>query len=169
MSSDAFYANIKGKSPSQNAFFEPERHVFTGPLNEKRTYGNFRSWLEFQRQIFNFSKTRNYVVITDITNFYDYISHTHLRNIITDYVDGVNELILDLLIFVFSELNWQPDYMPRAAVGLPQIDLDAPRLLAHCFLYELDRMLVGHSDVDYVRFMDDIDVGVDTVSKAKRI
>jgi hypothetical protein len=167
--SDAFYANIKGKAPSKTAFFEPERHVFFGPLNEKRTYGSFRSWLEFQRHIFNFSKLRKYIVVTDITNFYDYISHAHLRNIVTDYVEGVKESILDLLIFILSELNWNPDYMPRAGIGLPQIDLDAPRLLANCFLYELDKMLVRQSSLEYVRFMDDIDIGVDTIPKAKEI
>jgi Reverse transcriptase (RNA-dependent DNA polymerase) len=167
--SDAFHSNIKGKSPNKSAFFEPERHLFTGPLNEKRTYGSFRSWLEFQEQIFNFSKTRQYIIVTDIANFYDYISHSNLRNIITDYVDEVRESILDLLIFVLSELNWQPDYMPRAGVGLPQIDLDAPRLLAHCFLYELDKMMSRRSDVDYVRFMDDIDIGVDSIPAAKTI
>ena len=76
--SDAFYVNIKDKAPSQTAFFEPERHLFFGPLKEKRTYGSFRSWLEFQRQIFMFSKIRKYVVVTDITNFYDYIGHVKL-------------------------------------------------------------------------------------------
>jgi hypothetical protein len=167
--SDAFYTNIKGKAPSKNAFFEPERHLFTGPLNEKRTYGSFRSWLEFQKNIFNFSRTRRYIVVSDITNFYDYISHAHLRNVITDYVEDVRESILDLLIFMFSELNWQPDYMPRTGVGLPQIDLDAPRLLAHCFLYELDRTLVRRNDIDYVRFMDDIDIGVDSIPAAKEL
>ena len=53
--------------------------------------------------------------------------------------------------------------MPRAGIGLPQIDLDAPRLLAHCFLYELDKMLVRQHNIDYVEFTDDIDIGVDTI------
>jgi hypothetical protein len=70
---------------------------------------------------------------------------------------------------VLSELNWQPDYMPRVGVGLPQIDLDAPRLLAHCFLYELDKIMSRRTDVDYVRFMDDIDIGVDSIPAAKRV
>ena len=46
-----------------------------------------------------------------------------------------------MLIFVLSDLLWQPDYSPRIEVGLPQMNLDAPRLLAHCFLYELDSLL----------------------------
>ncbi len=67
-----------------------------------------------------------------------------------------------MLIFVLSDLLWQPDYTPRIEVGLPQINLDAPRLLAHCFLYELDAFLDSDPNRDFVRYMDDIDVGVDT-------
>jgi hypothetical protein len=72
-----------------------------------------------------------------------------------------------MLIFVLSGLLWQPDYMPRIDIGLPQIDLDAPRILAHCFLFELDKLATDHLNVDYARFMDDIDIGVDSISDAK--
>jgi hypothetical protein len=167
--SDAFYASIKDRSPSKNAFFEPERHLFSQITNERRTYGSFRSWLKFQKEIFNFAKEHKYIIVTDISNYFDYVGHSHLRNVITDYVDGAKESILDLLIFIFSEMTWQPDYMPRVGIGLPQIDLDGPRLLANCFLYELDKMITRISGIDYVRFMDDIDIGVDDIPAAKRI
>ena len=76
---------------------------------------------------------------------------------------------LIMLIYTLSELLWQPDYSPRIEVGLPQIDLDAPRLLAHCFLFELDAFIGNDPNREFVRFMDDIDVGVDTVVEAKRV
>jgi hypothetical protein len=66
-------------------------------------------------------------------------------------------------------LLWQPDYTPRIEVGLPQINLDAPRLLAHCFLYELDSFLASDPNRDFVRFMDDVDIGVDSVVDAKKV
>jgi hypothetical protein len=59
--------------------------------------------------------------------------------------------------------------MPRVEVGLPQINVDAPRLLAHCFLYELDAFLASDPTRDFVRYMDDIDVGVDTIAAAKQV
>jgi hypothetical protein len=59
--------------------------------------------------------------------------------------------------------------MPRVEVGLPQINLDAPRVLAHCFLYELDAFLASDPTRDFVRYMDDIDVGVDTIAAAKQV
>ncbi len=74
-----------------------------------------------------------------------------------------------MLIHVLSSLLWQPDYMPHVEIGLPQMNLDAPRLLAHCFLYELDKFLASDSNRDFVRFMDDIDVGVDRISEAKQV
>jgi hypothetical protein len=59
--------------------------------------------------------------------------------------------------------------MPRRGVGLPQMDIDAPRVLANAMLYELDRVAHSVSSGDYVRFMDDIDVGVNSIPEAKAI
>jgi hypothetical protein len=74
-----------------------------------------------------------------------------------------------MLIYVLSDLLWQPDYTPRIEVGLPQINMDAPRLLAHCFLYELDSFLASDASRDFVRYMDDIDIGVDSIVEAKKV
>src|SRR5271169_4211712 len=123
----------------------------------KDRYGTFASWLNFQRELFSFSRTRAFIVVTDIANYYDSISYVHLRNVIAP-ISGVEECVLDMLIYVLSSLLWQPDYMPAVEIGLPQINLDAPRLLAHCFLYELDAYLDSDKNRDFVRFMDDIDV-----------
>ena len=79
------------------------------------------------------------------------------------------EPVLDMLIYVLSNLLWQPDYMPRVEIGLPQINLDAPRLLAHCFLYELDAYLASDHSRDFVRYMDDINVGLDSIAEAKGV
>ncbi|TIM27074.1 MAG: hypothetical protein E5Y63_25945 [Mesorhizobium sp.] len=161
--SDALYKQIRGKAPTTRSFFEPKEHRFA---STRSGYGTFASWLNFQRELFKFSKNRAYVVVTDIANYYDTISYAHLRNVISGITD-VEECVLDMLIYVLSDLLWQPDYTPRVEVGLPQINLDAPRLLAHCFLYELDAYLDSNPNRDFVRYMDDIDIGVDTIVDAK--
>lgn len=161
--SDALYLQIKDKSPTDRAFFEPEDHKFS---SSRSGYGTFAAWLNFQRELFNFSKNRKFIVVTDIANYYDTISYAHLRNVISS-VTGAEECILDMLIYVLSDLLWQPDYTPRVEVGLPQMELDAPRLLAHCFLYELDSFIASNPGRDFVRFMDDIDIGVDSIVDAK--
>lgn len=57
--------------------------------------------------------------------------------------------------------------MPRSEVGLPQMESNAPRVLANAMLFELDRVAEEKAFGEYVRYMDDIDVGVDTIAKAK--
>ena len=162
--SDALYAEVRRKAPTNRAFFEPREHRFSVL---RQQYGTFASWRNFQRTLFNFTRNKEFVIVTDIANYYDSISYVHLRNAIAG-IAGVDESILDMLIFVLSSLLWQPDYTPRIEVGLPQINLDAPRLLAHCFLYELDAYLASDPNREFVRFMDDIDIGVDDVPAAKR-
>jgi len=163
--SDALYEEIKGKAPTKHAFFEPKDHVFSSGMSG---YGTFASWLNFQKALFKFSKSRNFIIVTDIANYYDSISYVHLRNAISS-ISGVDECIIDMLIYVLSDLLWQPDYTPRIEIGLPQINLDAPRLLAHCFLYELDAFLGSDPGREFVRYMDDIDIGVDTIADAKKV
>jgi hypothetical protein len=168
--SDALYQEIRDKAPTNRAFFEPNDHSFSKSrdFQGRDLYGTFASWLNFQRELFSFSKDRAFVVVTDIANYYDSISYIHLRNVIAP-IGGVEECVLDMLIHVLSSLLWQPDYMPSIEIGLPQINLDAPRLLAHCFLYELDAFLASDTNRDFVRYMDDIDIGVDSLADAKRV
>jgi hypothetical protein len=71
-------------------------------------------------------------------------------------------------VFVLSGLLWQPDYAPRVEIGLPQMNIDVPRILAHCFLYKLDEFLAKGS-TDFVRYMDDIDIGVASVDDARHL
>lgn len=169
--SDALYSDIRGKEPTRQAFFEPEDHSFSQQekIFKVSEYGSFKAWLNFQKELLKFSNTKKYVVVTDIANYYDTISYTHLRNIISDLDIGARESVLDMLIFVLSGLLWQPDYMPRVEMGLPQINTDAPRILAHCFLYELDKFIDAQCGPDFARYMDDLDIGVDTTLEAKQI
>lgn len=163
--SDALYAQIRDKAPTRKSFYEPKDHKFSWLKSE---YGTFAAWLNFQRELFNFSKNRKFVVVADIANYYDSISYEHLRNVISS-ITNAEECILDMLIYVLSDLLWQPDYTPRVEIGLPQINMDAPRLLAHCLLYELDKYLDSDPSRDFVRYMDDIDIGVDSVPAAKQV
>src|SRR6185312_13995155 len=54
-------------------------------------------------------------------------------------------------------------------VGLPQSNLDAPRLLAHTFLFEIDEWLANLAGVDFARYMDDMDIGVDSVQEGRAV
>lgn len=164
--SDKLYSDIKKQSPSKNAFFEPQDHSFK-PTDDQE-YGTFKSWKKFQEKILNFRDENKFIVVTDISNYYDFIDLVQLRNVITSFVK-VHESLFDFYLHIISALAWRPDFMPPRQIGLPQIDLDAPRLLAHCYLFELDRFMEQRSQKNYARFMDDIDAGVDTIEDAKKL
>jgi hypothetical protein len=169
--SDALFVDIKGQAPSARSFFARAKHDFgrgKSLLFQEPRYGTLKAWIEFQKALFSFSKERKFVVLTDIANFYDTVIYSHLGNTISGTIK-VRESVLDMLLYALSGLLWQPDYMPRVEIGLPQMNLDAPRMLAHCFLYELDEYLEKHFKGDFVRYMDDIDFGVDSTAQAKQI
>lgn len=163
--SDALYLSLKKSAPSSNAYFEQKENSFS--RNSLSEYGTLASWKKFQTALLGFTKVRRYVVVTDIANFYDFIGHRNLRNIISSRSDGQNEVVLDALIFCLNQLVWRAEYMPDPEMGLPQMDSDAPRILAHAFLYEADEFLEKAPHLDFARFMDDIDIGTDSIPDAK--
>jgi hypothetical protein len=167
--SDALWDEIRNKAPSKNAFYAPNDHSFSKMIRGQTSeYGPLHAWLLFQEKIFGFTKQWQYVVVTDIANFYDNISYGYLRNILAD-LSLHREHSLDLLVYTLSHMLWQPDYMPRVQIGMPQMNLDAPRLLAHSFLFEIDKLLESIIGTNYARYMDDIDIGTDSKAHAKAI
>ena len=167
--SDALWEEIKNKAPTKNALYAPDDHSFSKLVKgHSGEYGSLSAWLNFQRTIFGFAKRHRYVVVTDIANYYDFISYDHLRNVLSD-LSLAREHSLDLLIYALSHMLWQPDYMPRVQIGLPQIHLDGARLLAHCFLFEVDKVIVRRKGIEYARYMDDIDIGVDSLVEGKAV
>lgn len=168
--SSSLQNDLKVSAPTDRAFFEPGDGQFSKNklAQPDDSYGSVASWKRFQKTIFGFTKERNYIVVTDVANFYDFINFRHLRNVIASQCK-VDEVTLDFLIYILNELSWSPDFMPRSEVGLPQMELEAPRILANAMLFELDKVATDHALGDYARFMDDIDVGVDTIVAAKNV
>ena len=163
--SDNLHPTLKSRAPHPNAFYQPDRGMSAAKLN----YGGRKAWLDFQKTILDFSSRRKVLIVTDIANFYDSISYHHLRNILSNHMPENKETVLDLTLHVLSALLWQPDYMPRVEIGLPQMNLNAPRMLANAYLFELDKLITTYASLDYARYMDDVDVGVDSVAEAKPI
>jgi hypothetical protein len=166
---DNLWATLRGKSPTKKSFYAPKDHAF---LKMRRgledEYGSMSEWLKFQNEILGFTTSKNFVAVTDVANYYDWIRYSTLRAVLLDYVEA-KEVSLDLLLFVLGSMGWKPDYMPSYDIGLPQCDFDAPRLLAHAFLFEIDELLRDYPGVDFARYADDIDIGTDTYSDAKKV
>jgi hypothetical protein len=137
-------------------------------IDETFSYEWWQLWPEFQEKIYEFSKVFKYIVVTDIANYYDNVSFAGLRNVISGY-GNFDEELLDFLFFMLEAFVWRPDYLPLSGFGLPQVNFDAPRLLGHSFLFEIDRYLKQQTNDNFVRWMDDIDFGVNTIQEGKRI
>ena len=114
---------------------------------------------KFQKEIWKFSKAYRFLVSTDVTNYFDNIGLRELRHVISA-IAKTKEVYLDLLFSLIEDLSWNPDYLPTSHKGLPTIDIEAPRLLAHALLFEVDYVLKKRTKNSFVRWMDDINFGV---------
>lgn len=122
-------------------------------------------WKTFQKEIYQFSNESEYLVVTDLTNYYDNIGLRELRHVVSSRIHAP-EVILDLLFRIIEQLSWVPDYLPASLKGLPTINLEAPRLLAHVLLFEVDEVLEQRTAGNFVRWMDDINFGASTRDEA---
>jgi hypothetical protein len=68
---------------------------------------------------------------------------------------------------LLDDLCWQPDYVPSSQIGLPQVQFDAPRLLAHIYLFEIDAFLKGATSNKFVRWVDDMTIAVASQEEGK--
>ena len=156
------------EAPTDSAFFAASHRGRVKTMAD--IDGTFPSdwlglWKEGQRRIMEFTRTYPVLVVTDVANYFDSVPHGQLRNRLAA-LGRFDETLVDLLFYALESLTWRPEYLPRSGVGLPQIAFDAPRLLAHLYLYEADRHLDERTD--FVRWMDDITFGAQSVTDAKR-
>ena len=167
--SDYLSTSVAKYQPSERAYFT-RSHGFVGEesVDESFPYTWSELWPAFQKRIYSFTSTFKYVVVTDITNYYDNVSLDKLRNMLSG-MGHFDEALFDLLFYVLESFLWRPDYSPLSGTGLPQLNFDAPRLLAHCFLFDVDKFLHKKTNGNFVRWMDDIDFGVNSVQEGKAI
>jgi hypothetical protein len=167
---EALYQSIMRAQPSKGAYYARDRHTLKLPHEHKQagSYPWFVLWPKFQKEIWNFSKQHKFLITTDLTNYFDNIGLRELRHVVSSIVRPP-EVFLDLLFSLIEDLSWTPDYLPRSQKGLPTIHIEAPRLLAHALLFEVDYILKRRTKNSFVRWMDDINFGVDDPREARRI
>lgn len=166
---NAISPEVLGAEPTNSAFYSQSHRGSTKSmthLDETFPSDWLQLWKEGQRRIWQFTSDYPVIVITDIANYFDAIPLSQLRNRLSS-LGHFDENLLDLLFFGLESLTWRPEYLPRSGAGLPQIQFDAPRLLAHAYLYEADELLASNGD--FVRWMDDITFGANSVTAGKRV
>jgi hypothetical protein len=150
------------RQPSENSFYSQDKHSVHKP-HEIDEYGfSWRDlWKKMQRKIYKFNTEKELIVVSDLTNYYDSIDIVELRKKITSCVSD-KEVLIDLLFKVVEKISWLPDYLPYTGRGLPTTNLEGIRLLAHCFLFELDYIIKEKTSNSFTRWMDDLIIGVDS-------
>lgn len=166
---DSIEPDIINSQPNNNSYYS---RTHTPPsvdnIDSSFSYPWWKLWPEFQERIWKFTQTHEFVVVTDIANYFDTIPLNALRNTLSGIVK-INEDVLNLLFFILEALSWRPFFMPHSGVGLPQIDFDAPRLLSHAYLFKVDKELKILTKDSFVRWMDDIDSGVSSREDGKKL
>lgn len=168
--SDFMRPALLGASPdSEHAHYSRSHMPPTfEQLDDSFAYPWWISWPRFQKQIWKFTQEHDYLVTTDIANYFDCIPLSSLRSTLSALGDFRQDP-LNLTFYVLEAMSWRPYYMPASGVGLPQINFDAPRLLAHSYLYPVDRDLSAATNGSFARWMDDINAGVSSLADGKRI
>jgi hypothetical protein len=97
---------------------------------------SFYNWLRFAqyRKHLLLQAVHPYLVVTDVTNFFDSLLHSHVE-------EGLRGLrvaprMLGLLFFLLERLSIRQDYASSHAISLPVDEFDCSRTLAHMTLFK---------------------------------
>lgn len=110
----------------------------------------------------------NVLVVTDITNYFDSIQHDLLLEYLAPL--GLPRKAIAILGKLLEVLKPTSGHSVSPRVGLAVDELDCSRQLAHLFLFEHDWRIVSQWGKDnYVRWMDDQNIGVRDMTEARRV
>jgi hypothetical protein len=108
------------------------------------------------------------LVVTDITNYFDSIPHDLLIEHLAPA--GLPREAVGILGKLLEALRPTAGHSCAPRIGLAVDEYDCSRQLAHVFLFAHDRRVVAKVGEDnYVRWMDDQNVGVDSHPLARRV
>ncbi|MFH0769605.1 MAG: reverse transcriptase domain-containing protein [Chloroflexota bacterium] len=159
---------LEKAQPTKKAYYSRDKHTLKLPHQLPNTGYWSTLWPKYQKDILGFTDSCDYLVVTDITDFFDNIGLRELRHIVSSKIE-VDEVVLDLLFNIIEQLSWLPDYLPTSLEGFPTINIEAFRLLPHVMLFEIDEVLNQYSQGNFVRWMDDINIGVNSKDEAHTI
>ena len=122
---------------------------------------SFQHWKEYEqyRKHLILKKLYRYIVITDITNFFDSVLHSEVSNAFRNY--PIPSRLIGLLFYLLERLAIRADYSDSPRIGLPVDEFECSRTIANLVLFPHDRRMVELVGKEaYVRWMDDQAIGV---------
>lgn len=143
-----------------DTFKRKEKYLFKPKIDK---------WLTFEGVTLTFARSGKFLLVTDLSNFFENIGRKQLiRSLMSQIVDinasGAEKLQIRNAIGVLDRLLQQWTF--SGDHGLPQ-NRDASSFLSNVLLTSVDKCMVdrGH---DYYRYVDDIRVIADTEIDARR-
>jgi hypothetical protein len=146
------------------------QHVSWAAQYRMTSQRSFYNWLRYTqyRKYLLLQAIHPYLVVTDITNFFDSVLHSHVEEALRGL--PVVPRMLGLLFFLLERLSIRQDYASSHGISLPVDEFDCSRTLAHLTLFSHDDTMVGLTGEDnYVRWMDDQDFGVASKATGLRV
>jgi hypothetical protein len=130
----------------------------------------FLEWLKYDqyRKLLIFAKIYPFIVVTDITNFFDSILYGRIEESLYD-IPAPPRMVM-LLFSLLESLSIRETFTPVQRIGLPVDPCDCSRNLAHMALFPHDERMVDLVGEDaYVRWMDDQNIGVNSYAEGLRV
>lgn len=130
--------------------------------------GWFRMWLKRQGQIWIITSSHEWIVESDVANFFASLSIDKVCEHVLNNSKGDAELV-GLMRHMLGAFAPMTRYQRSAAGGLPQENFDGSRVIAHTMLGPLDEEFRSEGTTDrYSRWVDDIVIGADSWPEALR-
>lgn len=130
----------------------------------------FDIWIrydEYRRRLL-LNGLHRYIVITDVSNFFESVQHQLLLEHIAPY--GLPQEAMGILGQLLDTLRPVAGHSPMPPVGLAVEPFDCSRVLGHVFLFSHDRnVLKAVNEGAYVRWMDDQNMGVASAVEARSL
>src|SRR5262249_19337274 len=126
-------------------------------LSKRRFY----AWLRYDqyRRYLIMRRVYPYIVLTDITNFFDSVLHSRVASALHGM--AAPPAMVGLLFFLLERLSVREAFSDSPRIGLPVDEFECSRKLAHVVLFAHDDRIVARVGEDaYVRWMDDQNIGV---------
>jgi hypothetical protein len=131
---------------------------------------SFLDWLNYAqyRKHLIIKKVFPFIVISDITNFFNSVLHSEVSNAFRNF--PIPSRLIGLLFFLLERLAIRADYSDSPGIGLPVDEFECSRTIANLVLFSHDRRIVRIVGKDaYVRWMDDHVIGVNSRADGLRL
>lgn len=140
------------------------------PLNEKYLFKpKIDRWFTFEGVTLTFVRSKKFLLITDVSNFFENISRDQLISeleLAIPHITATGPEKLQIRNAITTLDNLLKQWTYNGSHGLPQ-NRDASSFLSNVLLSSIDHAMVN-SGYDYYRYVDDIRILADSESTARR-